>query len=126
MTTNYDLDLEPTTYSEETVNSEYSSKHHLSMNCKIFNYSQNGKVPLFLKNFTNLPGYIDGEISHVVGFNEVNRLDLVAWKYYKTPELFWVIMAVNNILNPFELEEATILRIIPLEYIEYNLLRYTD
>ena len=84
----------------------------------------NGYMNLFSKNFVALPEYIEDETSHIVKFNEVNRIDLISWYYYKTPELFWVILAVNNILNPFELEEGMVLRILPISYIEYNLLRY--
>ena len=124
MSTNYDLDLEPTTYSEEIEQSAYVSKHHMCSNSKLYDYSESGMVPLFIKNFIGLSEYVANETSHIVTFNEVNRLDLIAWKYYKNPELMWVIMAVNNILDPFSVEENTVLRILPLNYIEYNLLRY--
>ena len=56
--------------------------------------------------------------------SEVNRLDLISWKYYRTPELFWVIMAVNDITDPFNVKEGAILRIIPKSYVEYYLIRY--
>lgn len=124
MATKYDLDLEPTVYSEEVQQSAYISKHHMCSNSRLYDYPGSGYVPLFIKNFIDLPEYVANETSHIVTFNEVNRLDLVAWKYYRNPELLWVIMAVNNILNPFAVEENTVLRILPLSYIEYNLLRY--
>ncbi len=126
MTTKFDLDLKPTLYSEQVEQSPYVSKHHMGSNCHLYNYIGSGYLPMFLKNFVNIPDYVENEVLHIVTSNEVNRLDLIAWKYYQNPELFWVIMAVNNILNPFEIKENTVLRILPLSYIEYNLLRYSD
>lgn len=124
MPINYNLDLEPTEYAEKVDNSTISSRHHMSTNSMLYKYASSGKMPLFLKNFIDLPEYIEGETSHLVRENEVNRLDWLSWQYYNTPELWWVIMAVNNIINPFDIQPDTVLRIIPISYVEYNLLRY--
>ena len=32
------------------------------------------------------------------------RLDLIAWKYYKDVNLWWVIAEIHNISNPFEVK----------------------
>lgn len=36
---------------------------------------------------------------HVVTRDEVGRLDLIAYKYYGDPTLWWVIADINNINN---------------------------
>jgi hypothetical protein len=123
----YDQTLyyEEVEYGEKVYPSNKDSKHHMATNSEIYYFKDIGKVPLFLKNFAGkIPSYVEGEISHVVKETEVNRPDLIAWKYYKNPELFWVVLAVNNIINPFKIEEGTRLRILPKSYVEYNLLRY--
>ena len=110
---------------EEIIPEVFESKHHMKTNCKIYSIN-NVLVPMFIKNLTNIPSYIEGEITHTVSEGEKNRLDNISWKYYKTPELFWVIASINNILNPMEIKEGTVLRIIPKSYIEYNILRYNE
>lgn len=99
------------------------SYHHMSRNCFQYKIKQI-KMNLFQKNF-NIPSYIQGETNHVVKSNEISRLDNISWKYYGTPELWWFIAHINNI-DPFELKEGQNLRILPLEYIELNLFRYSD
>ncbi len=127
MVNNYNQRLEfvNTIYGQRIEPSKDDSKHHMAVNSELYKFNGIGVIPLFLRNFVDdLPDYIDGERIHIVKEKEVNRLDLISWEYYRTPELFWVIMAVNNIVNPFNIEEGTILRIIPKSYIEYNLIRY--
>lgn len=48
---------------------------------------------------------------HYVEPAEVNRLDLIAFKYYKLPQLWWVIAIANSITNPLSVPVATQLRI---------------
>lgn len=49
---------------------------------------------------------------HVVSSLDVGRLDLIAYKFYQTPELWWVLAAVNEIFFPPEdMEEGDVLRI---------------
>ena len=33
---------------------------------------------------------------------EVGRPDLISYRYYKTPKLYWLILHVNDISDPFE------------------------
>ena len=99
------------------------NRHHMSANTKHFKYTNEGTLPLFLKMFSDVPEYIDGEKVHLIKKYELNRLDLISYKYYGTPELLWVIAAINNI-DPLDMKEETIIRILPKEYVEYNLLRY--
>lgn len=102
----------------------FANKHHMSTNSNMYHASGAGNITMFLNNFIGIPDYIDGERSHIVNSSEILRFDNISYKYYGTPELFWVIMSVNNIINPFNVKPGTVLRILPISYIEYNLLRY--
>ena len=47
-----------------------------------------------------------------------DRLDTLAYQYYKDSSLWWIIASANNLHNaPFGLKDGTILRI-PINYIE--------
>lgn len=49
---------------------------------------------------------------HIVAELDVYRLDLIAYKYYSTPELWWIIALVNQIFFEFdEMEVGQVLRI---------------
>lgn len=48
---------------------------------------------------------------HFVEPGEINRLDLIAYKYYQLPQLWWVIATANQISNPMSVAVATQLRI---------------
>ena len=53
-----------------------------------------------------------------VATETTDRLDTLAYDYYKDASLWWIIAAANNIHNaPFGLKDGTILRI-PQNYIE--------
>ena len=40
-----------------------------------------------------------------------NRLDLIAYKFYKSSLLYWVIAEASDLVDPFELPVGTLLRI---------------
>ena len=129
---NVDLDLSIKTknFYHLLENSAFTSKHHFESNSQLYNIPSIGKISLFLKNFERyilnpslLKPYMSEIIYYTVPENEKNRLDLISWYHYKTPELFWVIMAINNIIDPFDVKEGTVLKILPKNFIEYNLLR---
>jgi hypothetical protein len=42
------------------------------------------------------------DILHVVGVDEIGRADNISYMYYKTPHLYWVILRINDIVDPFE------------------------
>jgi len=48
---------------------------------------------------------------------EVNRLDLISYRFYKTVELWWVIAQANGIGNPRRVPAGTVLKIPPIEQI---------
>ena len=99
------------------------SFHHMSRHCNQYRMKQL-KMNIFQKVF-DIPDYIRGEKVHTVQSNEINRLDNISWYYYNNPELWWFIASINNI-DPFELKEGQQLRILPYEYMELILFRYSD
>jgi hypothetical protein len=52
-----------------------------------------------------------------------DRLDILSYKYYKTPDLWWVIAEANDINDPFSLEVGDLLRIPSLDKITKQLNR---
>lgn len=48
---------------------------------------------------------------HCVQSGEENRLDLISYRYYNTPLLYWVIAEANGIFNPTKIEAGVVLRI---------------
>ena len=54
---------------------------------------------------------------HVVTDTDLGRIDLISHKFYGTPDLFWVILHVNDVLDQYSddpllgLPAGTILRI---------------
>ena len=51
------------------------------------------------------------------------RLDLIAWKYYKDVNLWWVIAEINNISNPFEVKTGAVLRIPTYERVQMEVIQ---
>lgn len=43
----------------------------------------------------------DGAQFHAVVGSDIGRLDLVSYKFYRTPNYWWVIALINNIKNQF-------------------------
>ena len=124
MSTIFDLNLSSASHVEESTTENTDFKHHMSANSTKYVFDD-GIVPLFIKTLNNIPSYIEGEKIHTVIHSEIDRIDLISWMYYGNVELWWTIVAVNN-LNPFNMTAGMKLRIIPKDYIEYNLLRYDE
>lgn len=53
----------------------------------------------------------DGDSFYVVTTSDEQRLDLISYKYYKTPMLWWVIAEASEIYDPFDVPIGTVLRI---------------
>ena len=54
---------------------------------------------------------------YAVEMGYVNRLDLISFKFYGTPLLWWAIAIVNNIDNPLDVGPGIVLRIPTLKNI---------
>lgn len=55
---------------------------------------------------------VEGEdLYHVVDQSEINRLDLVALRYYKDSSFWWAIALANDFIDPFVVNEGELLRI---------------
>ena len=63
--------------------SSFNNKHHMSTNSILYNINGAGIIPMFLKQFTNIPEYVDGEESYTVRETEVNRLDKEKLAFHK-------------------------------------------
>jgi hypothetical protein len=53
----------------------------------------------------------DNDVFYAVEQGYENRLDLISYKFYNTPFLWWVLASINNIANPMKVEAGVILRI---------------
>ena len=74
-----------------------------------------GRVVFQSKIYPNIPPSDDDIF---VATETGDRLDTLAYQYYRDSALWWIIAAANNIHNaPIGLKEGTILRI-PPNYIE--------
>lgn len=51
------------------------------------------------------------DIYYKVDSSNINRLDIIADKFYNNASYWWVIAMANNIINPFDIKINTILRI---------------
>ena len=114
-----------TLYGENIEHNNLESKHHMVASTGLFKFDGIGTIPLHIK-YIKVPDYVNGEISYKIKETDIYRLDNIAYKYYGNPELFWVIMSVNNIIDPFNIKNGDVLRILPKDYVEYNILRYTN
>lgn len=100
----YDLNLSPNNkkvYYPINLDTPLESYYHSASHCSLYDID-NEKVLLFLDNFENLrkPEFLQNK--HIVIEEEINRIDKISYKYYKSPELWWIIAEVNYI-DPFEL-----------------------
>lgn len=53
----------------------------------------------------------DSDIYHVVTNEERDRLDIISNKFYQTPTFWWAIALANDLIDPFNIEPGTTLRI---------------
>lgn len=53
----------------------------------------------------------ESDVYVVIDSGWQNRIDLIAYEFYKNPDLWWVIAMANNITNPMYLEVGTRIRI---------------
>jgi nucleoid-associated protein YgaU len=62
----------------------------------------------------NIPAAIpttSSDVYYTVQSGDLNRMDLVSYKFYQTPFLWWAILLANNIVNPFNVKVGDVLRI---------------
>ena len=59
---------------------------------------------------------------HVVTDTDSKRIDLIAWKYYRDVNLWWIIAEFNNIINPLEIPVGTTLKIPSYERIQMKVI----
>ena len=54
-----------------------------------------------------------GDQFYIVPVEHENRLDLIAYKFYNTPRLWWVVAYANKLDDPFNVPVGSRLRIPP-------------
>ena len=103
------------------------------------NLSNSSQLKLFtiLDDVSNNTYYLNIFRSYIINMSSLNNnsfyelyevdnndwLDNISYKFYNTPQLWWVIAIVNNITNPFEeIYPGKVLRILKNSYI-YNILK---
>ena len=67
--------------------------------------------------FEYIPGI--GDVIHTVTAADETRPDLIAWRYYRNPRLWWIIAHANKLLHPWnEIVAGTKLVIPPKELVQ--------
>jgi hypothetical protein len=87
---------------------------------KIFKLYQTGNNQYFYNILQSLflPDKIDKRALFYITVQQQQPWTTVSYNVYKTIELWWLILLVNNIYNPFELPSAgTVISVIKPEYI---------
>ena len=60
------------------------------------------------------------DFHHIVVKDETNRLDLISYRLYGSPEYWWAIALVNQIIDPFIIPEGLVLTIPAIEALHRN------
>ena len=66
-------------------------------------------VTIFLNNQENF--FSENDSYHTVTVIDQLRPDLISYRFYGTVDYFWIILLANDILDPFNMRQNTILRI---------------
>ncbi len=78
---------------------------------------------IFRSYITNVSSLNNNSFYELYEVDNEDFLDNISFKFYNTPQLWWVICIVNNITNPFEdIYPGKVLRILKNSYI-YNILK---
>lgn len=84
-------------------------------NCKLYNDLETNLPVLGTREISEIRSR-NTDIIHTVKYNEVLRLDLLAYKYYNNALLWWVIAQANDIKDPIQgVPAGTKLRIPSIE-----------
>lgn len=96
---------------------DYSDRYK---NCKVLTDLATGEVLLSTREIRD--AYASSKDTyHRIQDHELNRLDILAQKYYQNPSMWWVIAEANNIFDPFaEILPGTLLRIPSITYLYGN------
>lgn len=96
--------------SAEVEKIKYTTPSRVSRYKKLTAYRN--RTNIFFENPSRIvvPEHVDDTYFAVVG-KYIDRLDLIAHKFYQDSKLWWVIAKANNIENPWDIPIDTILRI---------------
>lgn len=93
------------------VNKPNSSLHPYSRYRSLLQYTTSAGQTYDATNYLNSIPTSSQDSYHYVQEGEVNRLDLIAYKYYKLPQLWWAIALASGITDPTSIPVQTKLRI---------------
>lgn len=94
---------------------EVKDNKNLSIEVSRYRTSKSLKLPNGLTLLETAPRLVirpsSDDYIHEVKSGEEHRLDLLAYRYYSNPLLYWVIACFNSLENPMEVPAGTVLRI---------------
>ena len=83
--------------------------------CTMLKDKETGESFLSTRDIKEIPES-SSDIFHTVQPNEVGRLDLIAYKYYRNPLFWWIIAQANDIHDPIQgAPSGTMLRVPTIE-----------
>ena len=68
--------------------------------------TSDGTVIRMIRTKDITPTSTENDSVYVVTSNERYRPDIIAYNYYGTADLYWVILAANNLKTPFEVTDG--------------------
>lgn len=84
-------------------------------NCSILKDSETQETLVETRDVEEIPKH-PADKFHTVQPNEVGRLDLISYRYYKNPLYWWVIAQANHIYDPIShMQSGMLLRIPTVE-----------
>ena len=96
--------------SDEVKEISYEAPSKNSRYKKLKGYMNSTNVYLQNPQYIEIPVHGDDTYFSITG-RYVDRIDLVAHKFYNDSKLWWVIAEANNITDPLELPINTIIRV---------------
>lgn len=94
--------------SKTNPSKDYADRYR---NCNILTDVETGETLLSTREIQDTYA-TSSDIYHRIDSHELNRLDKLAYEYYKNPSMWWVIAEANNIFDPFsDIPSGTLLRI---------------
>jgi hypothetical protein len=68
-----------------------------------------------------IPENLNAELFDFISFPRKMPITTVSYRIYGTTYLWWLIAIVNNVINPFELQNGKKFRIVKAKYVKYIL-----
>lgn len=82
------------------TNREFGATSRFRLIETVFNPSTKTKYLGSFRGLRERIKFSPNDNFHKVTLADENRLDIISFRYYNTPDLWWVIALANNIANP--------------------------